>query len=110
MYNQQFLAIAQQEIEAQIHAMPITFTSFEFYSSFESNHPQKYQDLLRVYTDRQHDEAHARQIVNSQLMHTVNDRFHHLARKVETIENPKGGDMSLWSKGWCASFSRAPFN
>jgi hypothetical protein len=41
---------------------------------------------------------HAIQIVNSQLMHTVNDRFHHLARKIRTIVNPKGGDMSEWTK------------
>jgi hypothetical protein len=28
----------------------------------------------------------------------VNDRFHHLVRKVRTVANPKGGDMSEWTR------------
>ncbi len=98
MYNQQFLVIAKDEIEAQILAMPVNFTSVDYYSAFEINYPQKYEYMIRVYTERHRDEPHARQIVNSQLMHTVNDRFHHLVHKVETIDNPKGGDMSRWSR------------
>lgn len=98
MYNEQFLTIAKAEIEGQIRAMPAHFTSAEFYERFAEDHSAKYEDLIRLYTARNHDRPHAIQIVNSQLMHTVNDRFHHLARKVRTIANPKGGDMSEWTK------------
>lgn len=98
MYNEQFLIIASTEIEAQIRAMPAHFTSDEFYEHFAQNHSAKYEELVRLYTTRNHDRPHAIQIVNSQLMHTVNDRFHHLARKVRTIANPKGGDMSEWTR------------
>lgn len=98
MYNQQFLAIARAEIEAQIRAMPNHFDSREFYESFAQNHSARYEELVRLYTTRNHDRPHAIQIVNSQLMHTVNDQFHHLVRKVRTVANPKGGDMSEWSK------------
>jgi hypothetical protein len=31
-------------------------------------------------------------------MHTVNDRFHDLTPKVRTIRNPKGGEMSEWTR------------
>ncbi len=98
MYNKQFLAIASTEIEAQIRAMPAHFASNEFYERFAQNHSAKYKKLIHLYTARNHDQSHAIQIVNSQLMHTVNDRFHHLARKIRTIANPKGGDMSEWTK------------
>lgn len=98
MYNEQFLTIASTEIELQIRAMPAQFNSNEFYERFAKNHSAKYEELIRLYTARNHDRAHAIQIVNSQLMHTVNDRFHHLVRKVRTVANPKGGDMSEWSR------------
>lgn len=98
MYNEQFLVIASNEIEAQIRAMPDRFDSRNFYDQFAANYRAKYDELIRLYTARGHDEPHAIQIVNSQLMHTVNDRFHHLARKVRTVANPKGGDMSEWTK------------
>jgi hypothetical protein len=78
--------------------MPVHFTSAEFYELFAENHSAKYEELIHIYTARNHDRPHAIQIVNSQLMHTVNDRFHHLARKIRTIVNPKGGDMSEWAK------------
>ncbi len=96
MYNRQFMKIAQNQIETQILAMPVDYTSFDFYTSFEQNHPREYEQFLRLYTVRGHDRDHAVQIVNSQLMHTVHDRFPHLTQKVETIPNPKGGDMSRW--------------
>jgi hypothetical protein len=98
MYNEQFLAIASSEIEAQIRSMPNRFDSREFYDQFPANYRAKYEELVRLYTARGHDEPHASQIVNSQLMQTVNDRFHHLARKVKTVANPKGGDMREWAK------------
>jgi hypothetical protein len=50
-----------------------------------------------MYQDR-NDRPHAIQIVHSQLMHTVNDRFARLTQKVRTIPNPKGGDMSEWRR------------
>jgi hypothetical protein len=96
MYNRQFLQLGKNEIEEQILAMPRTYTSFDYYTAFERNHGQQYQQFIRIYMARNHDEPHAIQIVNSQLMHTVNDRFHHLTRKVSTVPNPKGGDMSEW--------------
>jgi hypothetical protein len=98
MYNEQFLTIASTEIEAQIRTMPAHFTSNEFYERFARNYSAKYEELILLYMARNHDRPHAIQIVNSQLMHTVNDRFHHLARKVRTIANPKGGDMSEWTR------------
>ncbi|PYP84512.1 MAG: hypothetical protein DMG65_22315 [Candidatus Angelobacter sp. Gp1-AA117] len=97
MYNQQILDLARGEIEQQIQSMPAQFTSFDFYTAFAANHSRKYQQLIRIYTQR-HDRPHAIQILHSQLMHTVNDRFSHLVRKTHTIANPKGGDMSAWVK------------
>jgi hypothetical protein len=98
MYNKQFLTIAGNEIESQIRAMPELFDSREFYQGFAQNHPVKYEYLISLYVARDHDRPHAIQIVNSQLMHTVNDRFHHLVLKVGTVANPKGGDMSEWTR------------
>jgi len=96
MYNRQFLELGHAEIEGQIRTMPENYTSFDFYSGFERNYPLLYEDFICIYTDRHHDRPHAMQIVHAQLMHTVNDRFHHLTRKVRTVPNPKGGDMSQW--------------
>jgi hypothetical protein len=96
MYSRRILAEMHDEIEEQIQAMPDNYTSLEFYTSLERNHPHKYGTLIRSYMGRGHDRAHARQILHAQLMHTVNDRFSHLTRKVATIGNPKGGGMSQW--------------
>lgn len=100
MYNRQFLELAQDEIEAQIRQMPENYTSLDFYTGFERNYAQLYEDFIRIYTDRNNtlDRPHAVQIVHTQLMHTVNDRFHHLTRKVRTVRNPKGGEMSEWTR------------
>jgi hypothetical protein len=96
MYNRQFLRLAQDEIEAQILAMPRNYTSFDYYTNFESNHRARYEEFVRIYTTRNHDRPHAIQIVNSQLMLTVNNCFRRLTHKVGTIQNPKGGNMSEW--------------
>ncbi len=98
MYNKQFLIIASSEIEAHIRAMPDHFDSRQFCEGFAENYSKKYKEFISLYTARGHDQPHAIQIVNSQLMHTVNDRFHHLTGKVRTVPNPKGGDMSEWRK------------
>ena len=100
MYNRQFLELAHDEIEAQIRQMPDHYTSFDFYTGFEGNHPQLYEDFIRIYMDRNStlDRPHAVQIVHTQLMHTVNDRFHQMTRKVRTVRNPKGGQMSEWTR------------
>ena len=100
MYNQQFFNFGREQIETQIREMPSTFTSTEFLSRFEASFPAIYEDFIRIYMswDDALDRPHAIQIVHSQLMHTVNDRFHSLARKVQTIRNPKGGDMSEWTR------------
>src|SRR6266481_5555691 len=98
MYNKCILGLAHEEIETQIRTMPQSYTSRDFYTSFENNHRQKYEDLIRIYTDRRHDRPHAVQILHSQLMHTVNECFSSLTRKVRTVSNPKGGEMSLWVK------------
>jgi hypothetical protein len=100
MKNRQFLELAQDEIEAQIRQMPETYTSRDFYKGFEANYPQLYEDFIHIYMDRNGtlDRPHAVQIVHTQLMHTVNDRFHHLTRKARTIRNPKGGKMSEWAR------------
>jgi hypothetical protein len=98
MYNQQMLDLATVEIEAQIAAMASTYTSAEFYTEFALHYSGIYSQFIRSFTAREHDESHAIQLVNSQLMHTVNDKFSHLTRKVKTIPNPKGGDMSEWIK------------
>ena len=78
--------------------MPQTFTSSDFCEVFQENHSRQYEAFLEIYARRHHDRAHAVQIVHSQLMHTVNDRFSHLARKVRTLPNPKGGAMSEWRR------------
>jgi hypothetical protein len=100
MYNRQFMEVGRDEIAAQIREMPATFTSLDFYTRFQSNYPQVYEDFVRIYTSRDTglDRPHAIQIVHTQLMHTVNDRFHNLARKVRTVPNPKGGEMSEWTR------------
>ena len=98
MYNQRMLNVAAQEIEAQIHAMFRNYTSLEFCAGFERNHLAHYEDFVGFYMARGKDRPHAIQIVHSQLMHTVNDRFHQLTRKVQTIPNPKGGNMSAWER------------
>jgi hypothetical protein len=95
MYNKQFLALAANQIEAQIRLMPRNYTSRDFYTAFERNHPKPYRAMICSYAGR-HDLPHATQIAHTQLMHTVNHCFHHLTRKVRTIPNPKGGDMSEW--------------
>jgi hypothetical protein len=79
--------------------MPEHYVSLDFCNSFETNYPHLLEDFIRIYTDRRHDRPHAIQIVHSQLMHTVNDRFHHLTRKVRTIPNPKKGYYRL-SSNW----------
>jgi hypothetical protein len=96
MYNRELLQAGGTQIEAQIYEMPRNYTSVDFYSAFERNHSHQYETFIRIYTQRGHDRPHAIQLVNSQLMHTVNDRFSHLTRKVRTVPNPKGGNMSEW--------------
>ena len=96
MYNRRFLELGEAEIEAQIRRMPRHYVSLDFCTAFETNYPQLREDFIRIYTNRNHDLPHAIQIVHSQLMHTVNDRFRHLTYKVGTIPNPKGGEMSEW--------------
>ena len=100
MYNRQFLELAQDEIEAQIRQMPDNFTSSDFYTGFKRNYPQLYEDFIRIYMGRNStlDRPHAAQVVHTQLMHTVNDRFHHLTHKVRTVRNPKRGEMSEWTR------------
>jgi hypothetical protein len=100
MYNLQFLNIGRDEIEAQILEMPATYTSLDFCTRFQRNYPDLYEQFLCMYTRRNPsvDRRHAIQIVHTQLMHTVNDRFHHLTRKERTIANPKGGQMSQWTR------------
>jgi hypothetical protein len=89
MYNRQFLALGHNEIETQIVNMPEHYVSLDFCNGFETSYPQLREDFIRIYTDRGHDLPHA-------IMHTVNDRFHHLTRKIRTVRNPKGGEMSEW--------------
>lgn len=96
MYNRRFLELAGTEIEAQIQAMPVTYTSDTFCAGFAERFPEKREGFVALYTARSHDRPHAIQIVHSQLMHTVNSRFTHLTQKVRTVANPKGGDMSEW--------------
>ena len=96
MYSKRVLKEMHDEIEHQIWAMPNNYTSLDFYSALARNHPQKYEALIHSYMKRGHDRPHAIQILNAQLMHTVNDCFSQLTRKVATIDNPKGGDMSQW--------------
>jgi hypothetical protein len=96
MYNRELLQNGEPQIEAQIGLMPPKYTSVDFYTDFERNYSQQYERFIQIYTQRGHDRPHAIQIANSQLMHTVKDRFSHLTRKVRTVPNPKGGDMSEW--------------
>jgi hypothetical protein len=100
MYNAQFLQLGHVEIERQILAMPArphNYTSEDYLAGFCKNNPLLYANFIRIYTNRHHNRPHAMQIVHSQLMHTVNNCFPHLTRKVRTIPNlKKGGDMSLW--------------
>jgi hypothetical protein len=96
MYNQQMLDLAGDDIENQIAAMPLNYTSLDFCDAFAANYPTQYEEFIRLFTARGHDRPHAIQLAHTQLMHTVNDRFQHLTRKVQTISNPKGGDMSAW--------------
>ena len=76
--------------------MPRNYTSFDFCTEFERSHRQVREAFIDIYMKIRHDRPHAIQIVHAQLMHTVNDRFHHLTHKVRTIPNPHGGNMSDW--------------
>jgi hypothetical protein len=96
VYSQRILAEMHDEIVESIQAMPNHYTSLEFYSSLARNHPRKREILIDSYMEKGHDRPHAIQIFHQQLMHTVSDRFSHLTRKVATIGNPKGGEMSRW--------------
>lgn len=96
MYNQEFLNRGHDEIEATIRSMARTYRSVDFYTSFQQTYPELWESFIRIYTRRLHSRPHAIKLVHSQLMHTVNDKFFHLTRKVTTIANPKGGDMSEW--------------
>lgn len=96
MYNRKMLQIGGTQIEAQIRLMPSNYFSVDFITAFERNHSQQYDSFVQLYRVGDCDLPHAKQTVNSQLMHTVNDRFSHLTRKVRTVPNPKGGNMSEW--------------
>jgi hypothetical protein len=96
MHNSRFLKDGHDEIERQILSMPFSYQSDGFLNGFARSSPQIYEHFIRIYTSRGHDRPRAIQIVHSQLMHTVSDRFPSLTRKIRTISNPKGGDMSLW--------------
>ena len=98
MFNRRFLDLGQAEIDAQIDAMPRRYTSDEFLRAFEENNSNLYEEFVRFYSERGHPRAHAIQIVNSQLMHTVNACFSLRTRKIRTVPNPKGGDMSEWRR------------
>jgi hypothetical protein len=89
------MELGQEAIETTIRNMPRTYTSEDFTTVFGNNHPALYDSFVQIYLDRP-DQPHAIQIVHSQLMDTVNDRFLRLTRKVRTIPNPEGGDMSEW--------------
>jgi hypothetical protein len=96
MYNQRMLDLAADEIRNQITAMSRDYTSLDFCTAFKRTYSAYYEEFIRFYTARGHSRPHAIQVVHSQLMHTVNSRFYHLTRKVRTIPNPKGGEMSAW--------------
>jgi hypothetical protein len=96
VYNRRILAEMQDEIAEQIQAMPNNYTSLDFYTALRINHPHKYEAFILSYMRRGHDRPHAIQIFHSQLMHTVSHSFSRLTRKVATIGNPKGGEMSQW--------------
>jgi hypothetical protein len=96
VYSRRIHAEMQDEIVEQIQAMANNYTSLEFYTALEINHPQRCEALILSYMQRGHDRPHATQIFHSQLMHTVSHSFSQLTRKVATIGNPKGGDMSQW--------------
>jgi hypothetical protein len=97
MYSNRILEVASTEIEEQLQSMPRRFRSDDFYSAFKSNYPRQYETIIRMYVARGHDRPHAIQIAHSQLMHTVNNQFDHLVRKISDCPNPKGGRMSLWA-------------
>jgi hypothetical protein len=98
MYNRMFLDRAHDQIASQIAAMPSRYFSNAFYATFEANHGTLYDEFVGYYMGKGHDRPHAIQIVNQQLMHTVNACFSHLTRKIRTVPNPKGGDMSEWER------------
>ena len=96
MYNKRILEVAHTAIEEQLQGMPMRFDSNRFYLAFALHHAREYEAIVETYVTRGHDRAHAVQITHSQLMHTVNNKFDHLARKTADCPNPKGGRMSLW--------------
>jgi len=96
MYNRQFMEDAAEEMRDTILAMRPNYVSTDYYTAFERGNPHVYDGWIRIYTRRGHLRPHAIQIVNSQLMHTVNHCFSELTRKTSTVPNPKGGDMSRW--------------
>jgi hypothetical protein len=98
MYSKRVLDYMRDEIEQQIQAMPNTFSSADFYVALQNNYPVKYEDLVSSYIDPVTDHRHAIQKMHAQLMHTVNACFSQLTRKVATVANPKGGDMSQWER------------
>jgi hypothetical protein len=95
MYNRYMMEHAA-EIRAEILAMPPNYVSPDYLTAFPQRNPDVYDDWIRMYMSRNHSRPHAIQIVNSQLMHTVNHCFSELTRKTSTEKNPKGGNMSRW--------------
>jgi hypothetical protein len=96
MYSRKILGIASNQIESSLRSMPHKFTSHEFIEAFSAAHSHEYETMIRGYMNKKTDRAHAMQSAHAMLMHTVNDRFSHLASKIKTIPNPKGGEMSSW--------------
>jgi hypothetical protein len=95
-YSKRVLDELGTEMERQIRAMPREYTSTDFYTALERNHAQKYENLVRSYMSHVVDRPHAIQKMHTQLMQTVNTCFSQLTRKMATISNPRGGNMSRW--------------
>lgn len=95
MWNKRMMEY-EHELRAVLLAMHPNFVSPDYYAAFERYNRQAYGEFVHTYMQRGHDRPHAVQIVNSQLMHTVNHCFPKLTRKVSNVPNPKGGNMSCW--------------
>jgi hypothetical protein len=96
-YNKAFYNHADCEMRDQVLAMPKRFNSVEFCTQFSNNYPSEYEWLVLRYR-RKWDRAHAVQIANREITHTLRNKYADLVKKIGEAPNPHGGSMSLWQR------------
>jgi hypothetical protein len=60
--------------------------------------PKEFESIVRIYTVRGYDRAHAEWVAHREITHTLRNRFSDLVAKIGECANPKGGTMSVWNR------------